>query len=65
MQQGPSDQPRAAFRVTWMTLVGATTAEAIDPPRVDEGVLIVKTSPTTVLWVPLGTIHGPIQIEAI
>lgn len=65
MQQGPEEQPSAAFRVSWSAPDGRATADAIDAPRVTEGCLIVKTSPTTVLWVPLGTIRGPIEIEGI
>lgn len=65
MQQGPDDTPRQSFRVTWTAADGPATAYAIAAPRVDEGVLIIKTDPSTVLWVPLGAILGPVTIEAI
>lgn len=65
MQQGPDDTPRQSFRVTWPAADGPATAYGISAPRVDEGVLIIKTDPSTVLWVPLGSILGPVRIEAI
>ncbi|MEU3318851.1 hypothetical protein [Streptomyces sp. NPDC006785] len=65
MQQGPDDAPRKSFRVTWAAADGPATAYAINAPRVDEGALIIKTDPATVLWVPLGAILGPVTIEAI
>lgn len=65
MQRGPNDQPKVAFRVRWTAADGLATIDAIEAPRVTEGCLIIKTTPTQVLWVPLGTVLGPIQIDGI
>ncbi|MFD7516088.1 hypothetical protein ACFV85_14975 [Streptomyces niveus] len=65
MQQGPSDEPKPAYRVRWMAADGLATIDAIEAPRVTEGCLILKTTPSQVLWVALGTILGPIQIDGI
>jgi hypothetical protein len=64
LQQGT--EPAPAFRVRWKVLGDWNNPiEALDPPRVEEGCLIIKTSPTRLLWVPLHTISGMIEVEAI
>lgn len=65
MQKAPNEPPPLTFRVTWAAADGIATVDAIAAPRVEEGVLIIKPTPSTVLWVPLGTILGPIKIEGI
>lgn len=65
MQIGPGDPP-PAFRVRWKAWSGMTDwANVVDAPRVEEGVLVLKTSRTHVVWVPVCTITGPIEIEAV
>lgn len=65
MQQG-SEPPGPPFRVRWPKFSGMSGWKtAIEPPRVEEGCLIVKTAPHTLLWVPLHTILGPIEVEAL
>jgi hypothetical protein len=64
LQQGP--EPVPAFRVRWKGFGGWNDwIEALDPPRVEEGCLVIKTSPTRLLWVPLHTITGMIEVEAV
>ncbi|MDH2392315.1 hypothetical protein QCN29_26770 [Streptomyces sp. HNM0663] len=65
MQNGPGG-PDAKFRVRWKQWAGwSDWTEAIDAPRMAEGCLIVKTSPARVVWIPVHTICGPIEIEGI
>jgi hypothetical protein len=65
MQRG-TEPPPPSFRVRWPNGPGISTeVEVIEPPRVDEGCLILKPEPSQVLWVPLHTITGPIEVEAM
>lgn len=63
LQQGPEPAPRFTVRVPLFSSV--KTIPAIATPRVEEGVLIVQPDAKRLLWFPLGTIHGPIEIEAL
>lgn len=42
---------------SWVTSVG--------PPQVEEGCLILKPQPGRLVWVPLHTVSGPIEIEKL
>lgn len=65
LQQGPEpDGP--PFRVRWPKFSGSSGWKpVIEPPRVEEGCLILKLEPHRLLWVPLNTILGPIEVEAL
>lgn len=61
-----TDPDAAAFRVRWPNLSGPRAwLEVIEPPRIDEGCLVLKTAPERLLWVPLHTVSGPIEVEAM
>ncbi|MFP3990652.1 hypothetical protein U9R90_24945 [Streptomyces sp. E11-3] len=64
MQRG-TKSPAPSFRARWPKWSGSTEVEVIEPPRVDEGCLILKPAPDRLLWVPLHTVTGPIEIEAL
>lgn len=65
MQQN-AEQPPAPFRVRWPKFSGMSGwKQVMEPPRVEEGCLILKTDPHKVLWVPLHTILGAIEVEAL
>jgi hypothetical protein len=64
MQRG-TEPPPPAFRVRWPKWSGSTEVEVIEPPRIDEGCLILRTGPSRLLWVPLHTVTGPIEVEAM
>jgi hypothetical protein len=64
MQQDTSPPP--PFRVRWPKFSGMSGWKTcVEAPRVEEGCLIIKTDPHRVLWVPLHTVLGPIEIEAV
>jgi hypothetical protein len=55
-----------SFRVRWREWSGrGSWREVIEPPRVEEGCLILKLAPDRLLWVPLHTVTGPIEVEAM
>lgn len=61
-QQGPA--PTADYRVRWQTADGVTEwVGVLLPPRAEEGVLVLRIAPGRLLWIPLATITGPIEIE--
>jgi hypothetical protein len=61
-----SPEPAPAFRGRMEGFGGwGDPIETIDPPRVEEGCLILRTSATRMLWVPLHTITGRIEVEGI
>lgn len=64
IQQGPDPAP--TFRVRWQEF-SRTTAwlDVYSTPSVEEGCLILKPSPTRLMWIPLHTITGPIEVEGI
>jgi hypothetical protein len=65
MQQDTSPPP-PPFRVRWPKFSGMSGWKTcVEAPRVEEGCLIIKTDPHRVLWVPLHTVLGPIEIEAV
>lgn len=65
MQQG-SGPPEPGYRVRWPKFSGwSGWKECLDAPRVEEGCLILKTDPHRLLWVPLHTVVGPIEIERL
>ena len=63
LQQGPEPSPQFKVRVPLFSCV--KEIQAIATPRVEEGVLIVQPDAKRLLWFPLGTIHGPVEIEAL
>lgn len=63
IQQGPEPSPQFKVRVPLFSSVKELHAIAV--PRVEEGVLIVQPDAQRLLWFPLGTIHGPVEIEAL
>ncbi|WP_432034579.1 hypothetical protein [Streptomyces antibioticus] len=64
IQQGPDPTP--SFRVRWKGFGGwGEPVGTISAPRVEEGVLVLQTSPTRMLWIPLHTITGPIEVEGV
>ncbi|MFH0243593.1 hypothetical protein ACGRHY_14465 [Streptomyces sp. HK10] len=65
MQRG-TDPPGPTHRVRWQ--VGDGTTEWIgvaEAPQVTEDCLALTHEPGRVWWVPLHTITGPIEIEAL
>lgn len=64
MQRG-TEPPGPAFRVSWPSKAGTEEHEVLEPPRVEEGCLILKLAPERLLWVPLHTVTGPIAVEAL
>jgi hypothetical protein len=65
MQIGPGEPP-PLYRVRWKAWAGATAwQDVVAPPRVEEGLLVLKTSSSRMEWVPLHTITGPIEIEGL
>lgn len=64
LQVGP--EPTPLFRVRWKVLGDWNEPiDAIATPRVEEGCLVIQTSPSRMLWVPLHIINGAIEVEAV
>ncbi|MET9953508.1 hypothetical protein ABZ135_18425 [Streptomyces sp. NPDC006339] len=64
IQQGADPAP--AFRVRWEHAAGVTEwRDALVPPQVQEGCLVLRITPRRLLWVPLHTITGPIEVEGM
>lgn len=64
MQRG-TEPPGPTHRVQWPHFSGTRQADVIEAPRVDEGCLVLKVAAARLLWVPLHTVTGPIEVEAL
>lgn len=65
MQRG-TDDPGPSHRVRWQVAEGTTKwLEVAGTPRVAEGCLVLTHELGRVWWVPLHTITGPVEIEAL
>ena len=56
---------RVTHRVSWTQGGDVVACDVIEAPSVQEGVLVVKPEPGSVLWVPLVLLSGPVTVEAL